>query len=95
MNFGPILKKMRKSAGFSQEVMAEKLHIARSSISKLERNQLELRASDLVKWCQVTNAQEILIAFLLGADGINMMQQVIDIVSSLSAVGTIFLGGIL
>lgn len=96
MQFGSVLRKMRKSAGYSQEEMAEELHIARSSISKLERDQLELKASDLVSWCNVTNAQEVLIAFLLGVDGLSMMQQVIEaITSTTSVVGMILLGGII
>ncbi len=95
MQFGSVLRKMRKSAGYSQEEMAEELHIARSSISKLERNQLELKASDLVSWCNVTNAQEILIAFLLGVDGISMMQQVVEAITAVTSVaGLILLGGI-
>lgn len=89
MKFGSVLKKMRKEANLSQEDMADELHIARSSISKLERDQLELRAADLINWCQTTNAQEILIAFLLGADGISMMQQVIEFISSSTIVGSV------
>ncbi|HLR43068.1 MAG TPA: helix-turn-helix transcriptional regulator [Pseudogracilibacillus sp.] len=78
MQFGTVLRKMRKNAGFSQEEMAEELHIARSSISKLERDQLELRASDMINWCNVTNAQEVLIAFLLGIDGVSVMQGLLE-----------------
>lgn len=89
MKFGSVLKKMRKEANLSQEDMADELHIARSSISKLERDQLELREADLINWCQTTNAQEILIAFLLGADGISMMQQVIEFISSSTIVGSV------
>jgi len=96
VEFGQILRKMRKEAGFSQEELAEELHISRSNISRLETNNLELKASDLVNWCNVTNAQEVLIAFLLGADGIGMMQQILDIMATTSTlVGTILLGGIL
>jgi len=78
MQFGTVLRKMRENAGFSQGEMAEELHIARSSISKLERDQLELRASDMINWCNVTNAQEVLIAFLLGIDGVSVMQGLLE-----------------
>jgi len=94
MQFGSILRKMRKGAGMSQEDIAEELHIARSSISKLEGNLLELRAADLVRWCNATQAQEVLIAFLLGIDGINTMQQIIEMFST-TMIGSILLGGII
>lgn len=90
--FGSILKKMRKDAGFSQEEIAEKLHIARSSISKLETNNLELRASDLLKWAKVTENQDYLAAIVLGVD-IGIIQQIID--TATGTVATILLGGFL
>lgn len=93
MEFGPVLRRMRKRAGMSQEDIAEELHIARSSISKLERDQLELRAADLIRWCNATNAQEVLVAFLCGADGLAIMQNIMD--ATTTFVSTIFLGGIL
>lgn len=92
MRFGSVLRKMRKDADMSQEELAQELHISRSNISRLETNNLELKAADLVSWCQVTNAQEILIAFLLGVDGLNMMQQIMEMVSG-TLIGMI-LGGI-
>lgn len=91
MQFGSVLRKMRKIAGLSQEEMSLELHIARSSISKLERDQLELKATDLIRWCNITNAPEILVAFAVGADGINMIQQVLEAISG--TIGTILLGG--
>lgn len=68
MEFGKALRLMRKGAGMSQEDMAESMHIARSSISKLERDQLELRASDLIRWCRVTDNPDVLMAIYAGID---------------------------
>lgn len=87
--FGSILRKMRKSAGLSQEAMAEEMLIARSSISKLENNLLELKAADLIRWCNITNAPEIMIAMLIGADGIGQIQQIIELITSSGILGFI------
>lgn len=93
MDFGSILRKMRKEAGMSQEDMSEELHIARSSISKLERNQLELKAVDLFSWMNTTQSTEIIAALALGID-VTLLQQALEMISSTSLVGLI-LGGIL
>lgn len=91
MELGTVLKQMRKEAGLSQEAISEELHIARSSISKLERDQLELRAFDLIRWANVTQSQEALAAMILGVD-VATLQQALDTVST--TIGLI-LGGIL
>lgn len=91
LEFGATLRKMRKGRGFSQEKLSEKLHISRSNISKLERNQLELKATDLVNWCKVTNHPEMLMAFVYGTDAAVSVQGAMQLIT-----GTItFLGGIL
>lgn len=91
MELGTVLKQMRKEAGLSQEAISEELHIARSSISKLERDQLELRAFDLIRWANVTQSQEALAAMILGVD-VATLQQALDTVST--TIGLI-LGGVL
>ncbi|RKJ06726.1 XRE family transcriptional regulator, partial [Butyricicoccus sp. 1XD8-22] len=47
MKFGPLLRSSRKGAGLTQEDMAIELKISRPNISKLERDQIELKAADL------------------------------------------------
>lgn len=91
MQFGTVLKQMRKEAGLSQEAISEELHIARSSISKLERDQLDLKAFDLIQWANVTQSQEVVAAMVLGLD-VTVLQQALDTV--VTTVGLI-LGGIL
>lgn len=92
MEFGAVLKKMRKGADMSQEELAEELHISRSNISRLETNNLELKATDLLNWATATNAQDVLAALVLSVD-VTVIQGLLDSVSSL--IGTIFLGGII
>ncbi|MFD2209418.1 helix-turn-helix domain-containing protein [Virgibacillus halophilus] len=91
MEFGSILRKTRKKAGMSQEDMALELHMSISNVSRLESNKYELKAADLIRWCNITNAQEVLIALLCGMDGITIMQQLMDTATTL--VGTI-IGGL-
>lgn len=92
MQFGPILRMMRKRAGLSQEELAEMIHISRSNISRLESDIYELKASDLFRWANATNAQDVLIALTLSID-MGVAQQILDMISTMSLVGTI-LGGI-
>ena len=93
MQFGTLLRQMRKGADMSQEEIAFELHIARSSISKLERDQLELKAADLIRWANATQSQAVIAALILGID-VGLLQQALEFISSATTlVGTI-LGGI-
>lgn len=91
MEFGSILRKMRKSAGLSQEDMAHELHMSISNISRLETGKYELKAVDLLNWVNVTGSQEVLAAMVLGVD-VGMLQHALDLISTM-AVG--FIGGII
>ena len=76
MNLGLVLRKTRKHAGLSQEELAEELYLPRSTISKLENNKVALRAEDLIKWCNITKAQEVLIALLYGIDSTTIVENI-------------------
>jgi transcriptional regulator with XRE-family HTH domain len=93
MDVGQLLRQMRKGAGMSQEALSEELYIERSSISKLERNQLELRATDLLRWTDITQNQELLAATILSID-VSILQQALELATSSTLAGLI-LGGIL
>lgn len=89
MEFGGVLRRMRRLADLSQEELAEKLHISRSNISKLESNKMQLRAADMINWCKVTNHPDVLIAFVYGADVMAALSGATQFIS------TILLGGII
>lgn len=91
MELGSILRTMRLKRGFSQEKMAEKLYIARSSISKIENNLLKIAGEDLIKWCRITNQQEVLMAVMCGVD-MTIVHQLIEVASS-GVIGAI-IGGL-
>lgn len=72
----------------SQEDIALELHMSISNVSRLETDKYELKATDLIRWAQVTNAQDMLIATIIGLD-VTVVQQILDSVTTL--VSTIFL----
>ncbi len=100
MKFGPLLRQTRKGVGLTQEAMAEEIHIARSTISKLERDEMSLSAEDLLRWLQIIKARirpdalssttpmEMGIAFVQGVDIIALTDMLTRLVG-----GFIFWGG--
>ena len=92
MEFGSLLRKMRKEAGLSQEELSLKMHISRSNVSRLETGHLELKASDLINWANITQSQEVIAAMILGLD-VGVLQQALELASKF--VATVLLGGII
>ncbi|MCM3324271.1 helix-turn-helix domain-containing protein [Cytobacillus kochii] len=84
MKYGSFLKQARKTAGLSQEALAEKLYMPRSTISKVENDRMELRFSDVLRWFQTTNAPEALAASLCGVDIASLMQNLTMLVGGFS-----------
>lgn len=68
MEFGSVLRMMRKSAGMTQEDIAEEMHVSRSTVAKLETDRVELKAVDLINWCRITNNPDVLMALYAGTD---------------------------
>lgn len=68
MNLGALLKAARKRRGLSQEELAEKLHRARSCISKYENESKVIDVPTFVQWMKHTSSQDFLIAGLMGVD---------------------------
>lgn len=74
MDFGTVLRKARIGAGLSQEEMAPQMFMPRSTISKLENDKMELKASDLIRWFQVTQVPEAAVALICGVDVVAVSQ---------------------
>lgn len=75
MNIGQILRVTRKRADLTQEDMSCLINISRSSISKIERNEMSLQTEDFIRWMQViqsrfpnTTTVEASIAVVNGVD---------------------------
>lgn len=83
MQLGPILRRARVVAGMSQEELAEKIYLSRSAVSRLENDKLELKASDMIRWLQATQAHEALVALLCGVDITTVVQTVSKLMGGL------------
>lgn len=73
MKNGTILKACRERKGWSQEELAHELQISQSDISKFENNVKEPVMSMLKKWATVTQSQDVLVAYMMGVEGITIM----------------------
>ena len=54
-----ILRKTRKSKGYTQQQMAERMNMSREMISALETGRVEIRLSDFVRWFQITDMPQV------------------------------------
>lgn len=68
--FGEIMRTYRMKKGWSQEELAEKLHLSRSTISKIERNLQVFEVAVLAKLIKVTGDQTTAFQMICGADAI-------------------------
>lgn len=89
MSYGQVLRAARIKAGMSQEELAARLHINQSDVSKYESGAKEPRISIFRDWTFVTQAQEVMVGFLCGVDGVAMM----TMLQQMSTVIAGFIGG--
>lgn len=80
MRFGGILKAARQRAGFSQEELAHRLNINQSDVSKFENDRKVPDVLTFIQWIQQTSAQEVMVAFLYGMDGMSMIQNLLPMI---------------
>ena len=86
---GAILKACRTRAGLNQEELAHSLHINQSDVSKYENDTKEPPLSILQAWTNNTQTQEVMVAFICGMDGLNILQKIIDAGMTLTILGGI------
>lgn len=79
MKFGAIMQACRERAGFSQEKLAELMNRSRSCISKFEKDHKVPDMPTMMRWADLTNAREVVIAYMYGLDGMTIMQQILQI----------------
>lgn len=77
MNFGVIVKALRVRNGWSQEEFAERTHMSRSAIGKIENDQQTLDVPTLVQMIQIANEPAVAVSIMLGMDGITIMQNLL------------------
>ena len=86
MKFGAVLKACRERSGLSQEELAHQLHIQQADVSRIENNRRDLSATLLQDWTTVTHAQDVMVAFICGMDGLTILQNIMSVVTG-------FIGG--
>lgn len=57
MDVGRLLRSTRKSAGLTQEELSPLVNISRSTISKVERNEMTLATEDFIRWLQIAHVR--------------------------------------
>lgn len=77
-DFGSIMKASRVRAGLSQEEMAHRISYNQSDISKFETGAKEPHTSIFLRWVEITNCKEVVVAYLCGMDGIMIMQNLMQ-----------------
>ncbi|MGI2294131.1 helix-turn-helix domain-containing protein [Paenibacillus sp. GXUN7292] len=79
MNFGVIMKAIRVRKGWTQEELADKLHMSRSAIGKIENDQQTLDVPTLWRLVSVTGEPAIAVSIMFGMDGITLLQQFMNL----------------
>lgn len=78
-------------AGLTQEEMAERMHMSRPNISKLERDEIELKAADLVRWAQATDMPQVFASVLCGVDPATLTQFLDQVMNTVQVIGAFIL----
>lgn len=74
MEFGGVFRALRQRKGWSQEEMADKLFVSQSDVSRYENDKMLPDLHTFMRIAQVTQAPEIVVAFLYGMDGLTIIQ---------------------
>lgn len=74
MEFGGVFRALRQRKGWSQEEMADELFVSQSDVSRFENDKMLPDIPTFLRIAQVTQAPEVVIAFLYGMGGIEILQ---------------------
>ncbi|SIT91515.1 helix-turn-helix domain-containing protein [Edaphobacillus lindanitolerans] len=80
MKYGAVLKAARERHGLSQEELAHHLHIQQADVSRIENNRREPSMSLFRDWTVLTQAQDVMVAFICGMDGLTILQNIMSVV---------------
>ncbi len=80
MEFGGVFRALRQRKGWSQEEMADKLYVSQSDVSKYENDHMLPDIPTFIRIAQVTQAPEVVVAFLYGMDGIAILQNISQLI---------------
>ena len=65
ISLGEMIKSIRKQLGMSQEVLASRSGVIQSTISRIEKNQVDMTFQTLDKICQALSAQLLVFPILI------------------------------
>lgn len=80
MKMDSILQACRERAGLSQEELAHRMNRTQPCISKFENSVKVPDAVTFMEWFKQTNTQEVAVAFLMGMDGLTILQTLLPII---------------
>lgn len=80
MKIGAILQACRERAGLSQEELAHRMNRTQPCISKFENSAKVPDAITFMDWFKQTNTQEVAVAFLMGMDGLTILQTLLPVI---------------
>ncbi|MBM7634033.1 helix-turn-helix domain-containing protein [Geomicrobium sediminis] len=86
MKYGGAMRALRKKAGYNQEEWAEINHMTQSDVSKYENNRKEPAISVFQTWCTNAQAPEVMVALIIGVDGIGMMTQIMELLPQFTSI---------
>lgn len=76
MKFGSIMRACRERAGLSQEELAHRLNLDPSGISRMETGKQSIFLETAMEWVRETKSPEVMVAWMFGADGMRMIEQI-------------------
>ena len=74
VQIGGLIKALRQRRGWTQEELADKLYVSQSDISKFENDRMLPDLPTFFRIAHITNAPEVIVAFLYGLDGLQILQ---------------------
>ncbi|GAK09600.1 helix-turn-helix domain-containing protein [Geomicrobium sp. JCM 19038] len=81
MELGAILRACRVKMGWSQEKMGSAMHMEQAIISRIETNRMVPNVNVVREWATKTDCQELLVIYLMGAESMPIIQQVLEGIS--------------
>jgi transcriptional regulator with XRE-family HTH domain len=80
LKVGAILQAIRVRANLTQEDIAHTFNMSQSCISKIEKDRKPADFQIILKWAELTNAKEVVVAYIYGMDGISILQNISQLI---------------
>lgn len=76
--YGTLLRIFRQRAKLTQEQLAEKLHISRTTVTKYERDRQPIDLHTFIEWVRVTESQKAAAMLVSGVDIPTIIYQILQ-----------------